>query len=267
MTTRIRSVAVWTWTRLSIACFSGAMLLTLGSFFWAGYALDSPDAQYIGLAIRATVGAALAALALAGAVTAVLAVVAAVGRGTVPVPEPQGIVAAGTLGTRRRIRIAGVFAAVNLVVIAAGALHILVWNPLARVPGLELGELYTQMYALGEGAGAVAFVAVWAVFWAIATIAYVVGSALPAYRPFFTGRRIAAFGLVLISATCLFSWFAGFNMSMSLADAFATSGGDAAWSGPLIALTGQAAMIAALFVVLAPRRGTMVPAEASPAPA
>jgi hypothetical protein len=88
---------------------------------------------------------------------------------------------------------------------------------------------------------------------------------------FFGARRIAAVGLVLLGATSGFHWFAGFTMGMSLADAFGTSGGDAAWTGPLVAVTGQLALVAALFVALVPRRSATPPAQVSatvaPAPA
>jgi hypothetical protein len=51
---------------------------------------------------------------------------------------------------------------------------------------------------------------------------------------------------------------AGFSMGMSLADTFATSGGDAAVTGPLIALAGQACVVAALFLALvSPRRALL----------
>jgi len=42
-------------------------------------------------------------------------------------------------------------------------------------------------------------------------------------------------------------------MGMSLADTFGTSGGDAEVTGSLIALIGQAALVAALFVGLVPQ--------------
>jgi hypothetical protein len=41
---------------------------------------------------------------------------------------------------------------------------------------------------------------------------------------------------------------------MSIADAFATSGGDAATSGPLIMALGTVAVVTAIFLAVPPRR-------------
>gem|GEM_PF-3797926 len=60
-------------------------------------------------------------------------------------------------------------------------------------------------------------------------------------------------GLILVGVTASFHWIAGFTMGMSLADTFGTSGGDAEVTGSLIALIGQAALVAALFVGLVPQ--------------
>ncbi|WP_166783852.1 hypothetical protein [Cryobacterium sp. Hz9] len=51
---------------------------------------------------------------------------------------------------------------------------------------------------------------------------------------------------------------------MSLADTFMTSGGDAAISGPAIAIAGQMALVAALLIGLTPRRYTAEMVAASP---
>lgn len=261
-----RPVDVWGWVRLSIACFVGAIVLTLGVFFWAGYGLASPDARFGAALIRAVVLTILVGLVLAGLLTALLAIRTAVGVGTVQPPNLDGILAAGKLPTRGRVAIAAIFSVANFAVLGVGAAHILVWNPLARVPGLPLDEIYAQMRAVGEGTGAGGFVAAWAAFWALLTVAYLLATSLPGSAPVLTGRRLVVVGLALIGATCAFHWFAGFNMGMSLADAFATGGGDAAWSGPLVAVVGQLALIAALFVGLAPRRATAAPAPtAAPA--
>lgn len=67
----------------------------------------------------------------------------------------------------------------------------------------------------------------------------------------------------MVGLTAATHWMAGFNMGMSLADTFMTSGGDAAVSGPVIAIVGQTALIAALLVGLAPHRVNLARASQS----
>lgn len=155
--------------------------------------------------------------------------------------------------TRRRVALACGLALANLALIALGTVHILLWNPLARIPGLTIDEIYAEMSARGEGGGGVMVVA-WAVLWGLVSIALGVVGSLSRMATVLTARRITVLGLLLIGVTVFFHWWAGFGMGMSLADTFATSGGDAAVSGPILSLVGQLALVAALFVALVPPR-------------
>ena len=253
MTAALEWTRALRWARWSLASFLGALVLTLGMFFGGGYSGADPAAEAIRDALGVGVMSLRTVLLLAGAATGVVAVSAALTRGrAMPDAGPPG---APTSGMRAgpRLALAAVFAAGNLGVILAGVMHILVWNPLARVPGLSLDEVYGRMAAVGEGTLAGGFVGGWAVFWGLATLAYVAACGVPALAPFFSARRVAVLGLFLIGATCAFAWMAGFNMGMSLADTFATSGGVAAVSGPLLSVFGQLSIVAALFLVVAPR--------------
>lgn len=151
----------------------------------------------------------------------------------------------------RRALLALPFTVLTLVIVAAGVLHITVWNPLARVPGLSLDEIYSAMASANESPVA-GFIVGWAIFWAAASLVLLVLACIPWLSSFLTVRRIIVSGLLLVGATAGFTWLAGFNMGMSLADTFMTSGGDAALSGPAISLVGQIALVAALFFGLAP---------------
>ena len=161
---------------------------------------------------------------------------------------------------RRRVLLALPWSLLTLAAVATGVAHITVWNPLARVRGLSLDEIYAEMAAANEGTGA-AFIAGWAVIWSLAAIALPVLCALPALRRTLTARRIAVIGLLTLGATVFFQWFAGFSMGMGMADTFATTGGDAAISGPVLTIVGQLALVAAILIGLAPARRP-VPAPA-----
>jgi hypothetical protein len=247
--------------RLAIACFAGALVLALGIFLWAGYGTDNEGSKLAGLAIRFGVVAAVVVLVVIGIVAAVRAVAAGV-HGAGASRTDYAAAAAAELPPRRRVARAAAFGALNLLVLAAGVLHILVWNPLARVPGLGLDEIYDRMQAVGEGTTSGAMVVIWAVFWLAATVLYVAACGVPRIAPILANRHIDVVGLLIIGGTCGFHWMAGFSMGMSLADTFATSGGDAAISGPVIALTGQACIVTALFVALvrSPSRPAAAPA-------
>ncbi|WP_172979923.1 hypothetical protein [Agromyces agglutinans] len=146
-------------------------------------------------------------------------------------------------------------AAVVLAATAAVALHVLVWNPQAKVPGVGLAEIYTTMAARGEPATwAARLVAVWAVGWVVLALvlaaAGIVGQRGILRR--LDARRIARATLVALAGIGLTSWLAGFSMGMSLADAFATGGGDAAASGAVLIGIGILAGLAAAVRILPP---------------
>ena len=99
-----------------------------------------------------------------------------------------------------------------------------------------------------------AFIMVWAIFWGAAAMTLPTLSSTPGVAWLFTARRIVVAGLLVVGATASFHWLAGFNMGMSLADTFMTSGGDAAMSGPVIAIVDQTALVTALLIGLTPRQ-------------
>jgi hypothetical protein len=74
---------------------------------------------------------------------------------------------------------------------------------------------------------------VWTIFWGAASMTLPILSSVPRLDSFLTARRIILTGLLIIEAKASFHWFGGFNMGLSLADTFMTSGGDAAISGPV----------------------------------
>ncbi|GAA1805440.1 hypothetical protein GCM10009749_11940 [Agromyces neolithicus] len=69
-------------------------------------------------------------------------------------------------------------------------------------------------------------------------------------------------GLLVTGGTCVTSWLAGFSHGMSIADAFMTSGGDAAGSGAALIAIGVLSTLAAIFVALPPARLTTASASA-----
>lgn len=144
------------------------------------------------------------------------------------------------------------FSLLTFAVIVAGVLHITVWNPLAKAPGLSLDEIYAAMAAANESPATIPIVA-WAALWGLAAIVLPTLATLPRLGLFFTAQRIVVAGLFLVGATAGFLFFANFNMGMSLADTFMTSGWDAAISGSVIAVIGQIALVIALLVGLSPR--------------
>jgi hypothetical protein len=153
----------------------------------------------------------------------------------------------------RRLALALPFTGATLLLVVAGVLQVVLWNPLAKVPGLTLAEIHAAMAAADESSSPVPPL-VWAVLWAAVAVVFLILCAVPALVGWLPVRRIIVLGLVLVGAAASCHWIAAFGMGMSLADAFATSGGDAAPGGAIIAVLGQAALVAALFVGLIPRR-------------
>ncbi|WP_157377157.1 hypothetical protein [Agromyces sp. Root1464] len=140
-----------------------------------------------------------------------------------------------------------------LVVLGGAALavaHILVWNPSAKVPGLTVPEIYAQMAARSEPAGdAVIWAVVWGATWVPLGLLFlataIFGNRGPLRR--LDARRVARAALVALIGIGFTQWVAGFSMGMSVADAFAVSGGDSALSGLLLT---AAATVAGVIVAL-----------------
>ena len=133
---------------------------------------------------------------------------------------------------------AGTVLAVALIV-ALGVLHVLVWSPIAKLPGLTLDEIYAGLAAANETPSPVILIA-WgasAVLAALAVVAFAVVPA-PALRRGRSRRRLVLLALVTISVTSFSVWVAGFGMGMGIADTFVTDGGDAGVAGRLLMLLG-----------------------------
>jgi hypothetical protein len=151
-----------------------------------------------------------------------------------------------TAPRRQRITAAVVGATFVIALVIVGTIDLLVWNPIAKAPGMELSTIYALM-ASRDGfdfAYNAVFVAVWAVFWSALAVLVVVfaahrfGSAL-------TPRRLAIMILGLVGGAVFFRFFAGFGLGMSIADTFYTSGGDASIVSAALPYLGQLALAGA----------------------
>ena len=126
-----------------------------------------------------------------------------------------------------------------------GALQILVWNPIAAVPGMSLQEIKTAMSSVNEPL-VEAPVYVWAL--AGPVLALTVGTFSIMKFPGLSWT-IARFFLILIMLGTPSYCFVSFSPGMSIADAFATTGGDhSPWSRILYGMS-----FLALFLLLVTR--------------
>ncbi|MCS5725446.1 hypothetical protein N1028_06005 [Herbiconiux sp. CPCC 203407] len=207
-------------------------------------------AAIVGLAailVGALVPSAPGWLLAAGAAALVLGLVggiAVLGGSRAILLEPR------TAPRRHRVVAAGIGVAAVVMLVVIGAIDLLVWNPLAKVPGLDLSTIYSRMEA-EDGfffASNAVLVAVWAAVWVIAAgIAFAVAALRP--TSWFTPRRIAIVMLGIVGGAVFFRFFAGFGFGMSIADTFATSGGDASIVSAVLPYVGQLALAAAAVAV------------------
>lgn len=152
---------------------------------------------------------------------------------------------AARLGTR--LALAGAFGTVTLVLAAVSVLHIAVWNPLARVPGRNLDQIYAALAEAGEATTLSVMLGAQVALTLVAALLLPVLVLVPRRRPVIgTTRAIVAAGFLLFTGATLVGFGSAFSMGMGLADTFATSGGDAAVSGPLLAIFGQLSLVVAL---------------------
>lgn len=174
--------------------------------------------------------------AAGGVLLVALGAIAAAGSSRPPLPRG------------RRMLLAAGFGVAAIATCVVGILHVAVWNPLARVPGLTLGEIYASLAAAGESVAIVPWSIVWAVLTLFGAVALLVVAALRRTVGVTSTRRLVVLGLLLVAITTLLGFPPSFGMGMSLADTFMTSGGDAAPTGPLLALVGQLAFAASMLV-------------------
>ena len=172
-------------------------------------------------------------------------------------PQYAGRMEHGGVSRNWRAVIAGV---VGVMVIAAyavvGAMQILVWNPLAAVPGKSLQQIEAEMVAVGESLGE-------PVVYGFVVIG--IGLALAVLGAALLGRikrvkTVLILGLVLLTLGAPAYWLASFTAGMSIADTFATHGGDhAPWGGVLLKFS-LGALLALLPAALLGRRRRLSPA-------
>ncbi|WP_197060580.1 hypothetical protein [Arthrobacter sp. L77] len=130
-----------------------------------------------------------------------------------------------------------------------GTLQILVWNPLAAVPGLGLPEIYRQMREAREPM-AVNLVVIWGVTGV--ALGLMVGLLGTLRR--WSAPRIAALYLCVITLGAPSHVVASFNPGMSLADAFAIGGGDYTIWGAVLYGVSAAALLALIVLLRGARR-------------
>lgn len=132
----------------------------------------------------------------------------------------------------------------------SGALQVLVWNPLAAVPGATLAEINAHMDQANESLAA-PVVLTWA-----ATGIVLAGAVLMAgLKHSISGRSAACLYLSLLVLAAPSHWMASFPAGMGLADAFEISGGAyAPWGKVLYAVS--ALSLVAVFVVIFRRNST-----------
>ncbi|WP_233201768.1 hypothetical protein [Cryobacterium sp. Y11] len=129
-----------------------------------------------------------------------------------------------------------------------GVLQILVWNPLAAVPGATLGQIRADMARVDESLTA-DLVLIWGA----------IGIALAAVVLLVATRRhtspVAAY-LVLLVFAAPGHIFVAFAPGMSLADTFMISGGDHAPWGMALYLVSAAALVALIVLIIRAARST-----------
>lgn len=205
------------------------------------------------------IGAAL--LVLAGALGLPLLVASELGSMLLFAGAPGigGLVAIALLLTGGRVvAFRGRLLAALVVPVAAAAvaafalLHVFVWNPLAKLPGMTLVEIYAALAEAGEGplGGPTAWVVAVALSVGLAAVGYAVFILAPVarWRRLRTRRRLVALGLLLVGGVTVLGYLPGFTMGMGMADAFMTSGGDAAPTGAVLALIGMLALAGTIVV-------------------
>jgi hypothetical protein len=234
-----------------LAVRAGLILGVLGAVFLAraARAAETRTARATLVAALAGPGLVLVGAALPGApwwlvLLGVVVVVLGLGGG-IAVLGGTSPIALGlrTASRRQRVPVALAGAALVIAVVVVGAIDLLVWNPLAKVPGMELSAIYALM-ASRDGfdltTNAV-LVVVWAVFWTVPTLGVL---AIAAHRvgTGLTRRRIAILMLGLVGGAIFFRFFTGFGFGMSIADTFATNGGDGSIVSAVLPYVGQLAL-------------------------
>ncbi|TFC73558.1 hypothetical protein E3O45_11715 [Cryobacterium sp. TMS1-20-1] len=161
-------------------------------------------------------------------------------------PQPRRAVVAAAAG----------FAAVAAYAIV-GALQILVWNPLAAVPGATLGQIRAEMARADES-----LTANWVLAWGgIGIVLATVVLLVTIVRMNSRVEPVVAAYLVLLIFAAPGHFFAGFGPGMSLADTFLVSGADHAPWGMLLYVVSAASLLALIVLII--RAGRAATARAA----
>jgi hypothetical protein len=128
-----------------------------------------------------------------------------------------------------------------------GALQILVWNPLAAVPGTTLGEIHARLEQANETLAA-PLVLAWAVVGTALAAAVLLAAA---NRSISRVRGVVVLDLLILVLAAPSHWFASFPAGMGIADAYGTTGGDhTPWGVVLYAVSGAALVGLIVFLVV-----------------
>jgi hypothetical protein len=128
-----------------------------------------------------------------------------------------------------------------------GALQILVWNPLAAVPGATLGEIHAHLEQTNETLAAPLVLA-----WAVVGTALAGAVLLAAMkRSISRVRGVVVLDLLILVLAAPSHWFASFPAGMGIADAYGTTGGDhTPWGVVLYAVSAAALVGLVVFLVV-----------------
>lgn len=231
----------WQWTG---AILGGGGILPLGTFLYGPRAMIITQA--LGLGAAAVVATILLGLpgviGIAGAMIILTLIATRTG-----LPPSYDDRTAGTLRTAWSVPLA-VLIVITLII---DALHLRVWNPLAKVPGHSLEEIYAGMAAVGQAGAAFPFLVLWAFFWVPPALLFPVLCRIGRLTP----RITAVLGLLMVGCVTFTGLYPAAAVSVGIADTFGTDGGDAPIpSSGFLQVTGQLAFAAALIIALVPGR-------------
>lgn len=153
--------------------------------------------------------------------------------------------------TRRTLAVAAGLSL--LVMIGASVLQILVWNPLAKLPELELSQIYRAINDAGESTGE-SLVLGWVICWCFITLGFVVACYRARPAVLAEGRGLLGVWLLLVSLLGGGYFIASFPLGMSLADTFGLGGGDAGSVSTAIFLLADLCLAAAVYLGANPGR-------------
>ncbi|MGX9899471.1 hypothetical protein ACW0JT_05475 [Arthrobacter sp. SA17] len=122
----------------------------------------------------------------------------------------------------------------------AGSLQVLVWNPLASVPGASLEEIHSKLAQANESL-APALVLAWASIGIMLAAFVLIGTLRRFIAPM---KVVLMLDLILLVLAAPTHWYASFPAGMSLADTFSIGGGDHAPWGKVLYLISGLALVA-----------------------